>query len=120
RGHPIDPEKDERADYGEDDALDRESVQWGAGDHVPQESTDERTYDADDNRNDDAAGIVTRHDGLGDRSCDEAKNDPCENSHLPSSKVYTSADRMEHRCGAEVQPAYHSRVIDVASRLQPG
>lgn len=87
RSHPIDPEKDERADDGEDDALDREAVQRRACDHVAEKSTDERTYDADNNGNDNATGIVPRHDGLGDRARDEAKNDPCENSHLPSSKV---------------------------------
>jgi hypothetical protein len=27
---------------------------------------------------------------------------------------------MEHRCGAEVQPAYHRHATGVASRLQPG
>src|SRR6266849_7072291 len=107
RGHAIDPEQDEGAKYRLHDAPQSKSVEPGTRNHVPEEAADERTNDADDHGNDDAAGVITRHDSLGDRARDQTKNDPCENSHLPSSMGLTSADRMEHRGPAKVQPAYH-------------
>ena len=40
------------------------------------------THDTDQDRNDDAARILTRHDQFGDSAGDEAEDDPSNNAHI--------------------------------------
>src|SRR5215207_7114442 len=58
RRHAIDPKQQQRTDDGEQDAPDGEPIQPAAGDHVPQEPTEERAHDTDEHRDQHPARIL--------------------------------------------------------------
>src|SRR4029078_12598130 len=110
----VDPEKQHRADDGEDDAPQRETVQPGAGDGVTDEPPDERADDADQHGDDDAPRILTRHEGLGDRPRDQPEHDPSEDTHIRASK---GVSRLRLSLS---QRAYHVRSSMVGGAWRAG
>ena len=47
----------------------------------PEEPAEERPDDPDEHRDDDAARVIAGHDGLRDRTGDQAEHDPRDDSH---------------------------------------
>src|SRR6266542_1773297 len=86
-------------------------VEQGGG----EKATQKRSYDADDRGDDDAAGIVSRHDCLGDRSGEKTQDDKRDDSHgysrvddersLPQSANDESTDRTRV-CAGPMEGAY--------------
>src|SRR5512133_2722106 len=94
RRHAIDPQQDERTDDGQYNAPQRKAVQSGTRDHVPEETSQERTHDTDENRHNDSTRVVTRHDRLGDRTRDQAQYDPRDDTHIPASVKGGDVERL--------------------------
>src|SRR5215208_2802876 len=97
-GNAVDPQQQNRADHGENDAPDRESIETGTSHHVPEKTTEECANDSDQNRDDDATGIVARHDRLRNRASDEPENNPRENRHTCSSKMSANIGQSGNAC----------------------
>src|SRR5215211_1801745 len=76
-----DDRRDPRADVEE--LVDRIAEAERLGDETPKDRPD----DADDRRDDDPTGVVTRQEELGDDACKQAQHDPPDDSHASSSFV---------------------------------
>src|SRR5512141_2446669 len=84
RGHPVDPEKNQRTNDCEQKALNREASKRKSHQRAAEEATDKRADNSDDHRDDDSTGVVARHNCLGDRAGDQADDDPCKKAHVSS------------------------------------
>lgn len=73
---PVQEQEQDRAENGDDDAPDRESFHTSETHRRRYEAADEGARDAQQDGDDEAAGIVTRHDPLRDDACDGADDDP--------------------------------------------
>src|SRR6185312_3378547 len=99
--HAIDPEQDQRADDGQDEAPQRETREADAGDHTANPSADEGANDSDDHRYDYSARVGPRRNGLCDGTCQQAEYDPGNDAH-------TTSDVVERRHISSWQPPYHN------------
>src|SRR4029453_1814071 len=83
---PIDDEQDDRADDRGQPRADLEELveRIGIEQHPGQKATEDRADDSDDRGHDQAAGIVTGQDRLGDDSREQSQDDEGDDSHTSS------------------------------------
>src|SRR4051812_22113935 len=80
----VDEQQDERTDDGRKPGAPIEELvdRVAEAERLGHESAHERAKNADDRRDDDAARVVSREDGLGDCACQEPENDPTDDPHV--------------------------------------
>src|SRR6185437_7264791 len=99
--HAIDPEQDQGADDGQDEAPQRKAGEADPGDHPADPAADEGSNDSDDHRDDYPARVGPRRNGLRDGTRQQAEYDPGNDAH-------TTSDMVGRRHVSSWQPPYHN------------
>jgi hypothetical protein len=85
RHQPVDAEHDQRTDQGEHPRPEIEEIaETRPEQRTADEPAEQSTDDPQQAGHDDTAGVVTRHDQLGQRAHHEPQHDPSENAHVRS------------------------------------
>ena len=77
----IDDEEEDRADSGDENPAEVERFDLPEIDKATEKTADDRASDADEDRDNDPAGVFPGHDELGEGPSNEAQEDPGENTH---------------------------------------
>ena len=77
----IDDEENDRADSGNENPAEVERFDLSETNVTTEKTADERASDADEDRDNDPAGVFPGHDELGKGPGNEAQEDPGENTH---------------------------------------
>src|SRR6185312_367969 len=81
-GEPVDYQQDERSDDRGNPGLEiPKRLQSSAENGLADEATNDGPDDAQQYRDDESAGVITRHDQLCDGSGHQPENNPTENAH---------------------------------------
>src|SRR5215218_5448201 len=134
--HPIDHQQQQRPRDGDQPRADiEEVVELADVQRACDQATNEGADDPDHHRHEDAAGIVAGQDRLGDRSGEQAQNDPTDDAHTtapvrgsPSNRLCCSrASRTRFAAGgtsprrqAAPRRTVNSRARPTASLRLPG
>src|SRR5690606_41411706 len=78
---PVYEQQEKRAQNGQHKASEIKAVDATESEQRSKEAAKQRPGDAEQDRDDDAARVVTRHDEFRDDAGNESENDPSQNSH---------------------------------------